>query len=365
MAAETAAEVVARCRELARISDEAGPARARVRRPGDGAGERARGALDGRGRDGACASTPRGNLVGPLPGSEPGGRHAAARLAPRHGPRRRRVRRAARRARRRSPCVARLRARGGDAAVRRRRARLLRRGGPALRHRVPRQPRRWRGRSTTALLGRRRRRRRDACARRSAATPADASRRGERLLGYCEVHIEQGPVLEERGAPVGGRRGDRGRDARGGARSRAARATPGRCRWRCGATRRARSPSSCSRSRRRAAASPGWWPPSGSWRCVPGAPNVIPGGGGGVARRAPRRRRRARGTRWRGLRRAGGGDRRGARASRLTWEDAARHARGGDGRGAERRAGARGRARACRRPAAERRRPRRGRAGAR
>jgi len=32
---------------------------------------------------------------------------------------------------------------------------------------------------------------------------AGASRRGERLLGYCEVHIEQGPVLEGRDAPVG------------------------------------------------------------------------------------------------------------------------------------------------------------------
>ena len=31
---------------------------------------------------------------------------------------------------------------------------------------------------------------------------ADASRRGERLVGYLEVHIEQGPVLEERDAPV-------------------------------------------------------------------------------------------------------------------------------------------------------------------
>ncbi len=33
--------------------------------------------------------------------------------------------------------------------------------------------------------------------------PSAASRRGERLLGYCELHIEQGPLLEERGAPVG------------------------------------------------------------------------------------------------------------------------------------------------------------------
>jgi allantoate deiminase len=32
---------------------------------------------------------------------------------------------------------------------------------------------------------------------------ASAARRGERLLGYLEVHIEQGPALEERGAPVG------------------------------------------------------------------------------------------------------------------------------------------------------------------
>ncbi len=32
---------------------------------------------------------------------------------------------------------------------------------------------------------------------------AGAARRGEPLLGYCEVHIEQGPVLEGRGVPVG------------------------------------------------------------------------------------------------------------------------------------------------------------------
>jgi allantoate deiminase len=34
------------------------------------------------------------------------------------------------------------------------------------------------------------------------AGPEPASRGGERLLGYCELHIEQGPVLEQRGAPV-------------------------------------------------------------------------------------------------------------------------------------------------------------------
>jgi allantoate deiminase len=36
-----------------------------------------------------------------------------------------------------------------------------------------------------------------------AAAAGAAARRGERLLGYVEVHMEQGPVLEERGAPVG------------------------------------------------------------------------------------------------------------------------------------------------------------------
>jgi allantoate deiminase len=33
--------------------------------------------------------------------------------------------------------------------------------------------------------------------------PGAASRRGEQLLGYVELHIEQGPVLEQRDAPVG------------------------------------------------------------------------------------------------------------------------------------------------------------------
>src|SRR5688572_22786 len=33
--------------------------------------------------------------------------------------------------------------------------------------------------------------------------PEAASRRGEDLLGYVELHIEQGPVLEQRDAPVG------------------------------------------------------------------------------------------------------------------------------------------------------------------
>jgi allantoate deiminase len=35
------------------------------------------------------------------------------------------------------------------------------------------------------------------------AAIAGAARHGERLLGYCELHIEQGPVLEQRDLPVG------------------------------------------------------------------------------------------------------------------------------------------------------------------
>jgi allantoate deiminase len=37
----------------------------------------------------------------------------------------------------------------------------------------------------------------------AGAVAGAASRRDERLLGYVEVHMEQGPVLERRGAPVG------------------------------------------------------------------------------------------------------------------------------------------------------------------
>lgn len=37
----------------------------------------------------------------------------------------------------------------------------------------------------------------------AGAVDGGASRRGERLLGYVEVHMEQGPVLERRGAAVG------------------------------------------------------------------------------------------------------------------------------------------------------------------
>lgn len=37
----------------------------------------------------------------------------------------------------------------------------------------------------------------------SSVVSGSASRRGERLLGYVETHMEQGPVLEERGAALG------------------------------------------------------------------------------------------------------------------------------------------------------------------
>ena len=105
---------------------------------------------------------------------------------------------------------------------------------------------------------------------------ARASRQGERLLGYCEVHIEQGPVLEGRDAPVGvvtaiagatraelelaGRAGHAGTvpmDARHDARLRGGGVGPR------------------GRGAARARARPGGHrrPPAGA----PGAPNVVPG----------------------------------------------------------------------------------------
>ena len=173
-------------------------------------------------------------------------------------------------------CVARLRAQEVEPAVRRRRARLLRRGGAALRHRVPRQPRR-RGDARSRDARRRRRGRRDGArgARRVRPRPGRdrrASRRGERLLGYCELHIEQGPVLEGRDAPVGVVDGDRGRDARRGRASTGGPGTPARCRWSCATTPPARWPSSCSRSRPRGAPSRGWSRRSAGWRRCPALP---------------------------------------------------------------------------------------------
>ena len=288
-------------------------------------------------------STPRATSSGTCPGSDPDGGHAAARLAPRHGARRRRVRRAARRARRDRVRRAAAR-RGRDAAVRASTcsASPTRRGCAS----APRTSAAARspGRSTTRCS-----RCADADgvtrargARRRPARAA-ASRRGERLLGYCEVHIEQGPVLEA--ARRAGRRGrgDRRRDARRGDVHRPRRPRRDGADGAAGTTPRARWPSSCSRSRRPAAPSAGL---RRDGRAARGA------------RRARRTSSRARRSASLDVRHADDAVRAGAvaaaaragarrsprrAASRSTWEDRLDDARGGDGPGADRRAGRGGR----------------------
>jgi hypothetical protein len=93
--------------------------------------------------------------------------------------------------------------------------------------------------------------------------PDGASRRGERLLGYAELHVEQGPVLEQRDVPVGVVTPIAGATRAGvrfeGRAGHAGTVLP----MELGATRRARSPSSCWRSRRPGARSPGSSRPSG------------------------------------------------------------------------------------------------------
>ena len=135
-------------------------------------------------------------------------------------------------------------ARRRGAAVRARGARLRRRGGAALRHRLPRQPRASPGAFDAGLLDAPRRRRHRRCATRCARSAATrtaiaGAARGARatLLGYVELHIEQGPVLEARDAPVGVVSAIAGRTRAAAASSPARPATPGPCRWRCAATR--------------------------------------------------------------------------------------------------------------------------------
>ena len=160
---------------------------AAVRLAGDGARERARRRLDGGGRDGG-ARRRRGEPRRPPAGLRSRSRHAAARLPPRHRPRRGRVRRAARRARRDRRGRA---APGGGrrAAVRRRRAGVLRRGGAALRHRLPREPG-GRGDARPGDARRRRRGRRDGArgargVRGGRGAASRARRAAARLLSSC------------------------------------------------------------------------------------------------------------------------------------------------------------------------------------
>ena len=194
MAAE---EVVARCRELARVSDEPG----RLTRVFGGPGMARANALVGRWMEeaGMAARVDAAhNLVGSLPGSDP----AAGTLL--LGSHLDTVRDAGAFDGQLGvlcaiDCVARLRAEevtlpfaidvlgfSDEEGVRFGSAYL---GSRALA-----------GTLDDALLGRADA---DGVTVREAMGAGDAARRGERLLGYCEVHIEQGPVLEARGLPVG------------------------------------------------------------------------------------------------------------------------------------------------------------------
>ena len=71
---------------------------------------------------------------------------------------------------------------------------------------------------------------------------AEARRSGEDLLGYCEVHIEQGPVLEARDLPVGVVSAIAGQ-SRIAVASPAWRGMPALCRWTCAGMRCAPPPS--------------------------------------------------------------------------------------------------------------------------
>ena len=206
--------VLERCDLLAGCSEEAGRLTRRFATP---ALDEARALVDGWMRDGGPRHPPR---PARQPLRPPAGRRRArphARLAHRHRPRRRPLRRPARRARRRSPAR--------SACARRTLPFALevaafadeeggRYGTGYLGSSVPA------GRFEAALARARRRRRRDARRRgpRLGRRPGARSRPApppEELLGYAEVHIEQGPVLDD-ARPRGGRghRRSPGRPAR-------------------------------------------------------------------------------------------------------------------------------------------------------
>ena len=229
-------QLMRRCDELGAISDEPRPPDAHVPLAGDGAGQRARRRRGCARPASTCASTPRSTCGAAGRGTGAARRALVARIASRHRARRRPIRRPARRAhgdrRRRAPAGARralpVRPRGRGVQRRRRRA---------LPDRLPRQ-RRGGGHAAT---------RRELSPDRSEPALATARRPPREILGYVEVHIEQGPVLEARGLPLGV--GQRHRRADAGARRarRAAPATPGRRRWTRARTRSAGPRSSCSR----------------------------------------------------------------------------------------------------------------------
>ena len=179
-------------------------------------------------------------------------------------------------------CVHTLHARGTAAAVRDRGGRLRRRGRRALRLHAARQPRGRRhvrrGAARQPRHGRhvdaRRAAPRSGSIPRASATPCGAARK---MLAYAELHIEQGPVLEAEGLPVGVvtainganrflRRDRRhGRPCGHGADVAAARRARGRGRMRA------------RRSKRAAAREPELVGTVGKLEALPGATNVIPG----------------------------------------------------------------------------------------
>ena len=143
------------------------------------------------------------------------------------------------------------------------------------------------------------------------ARVGEAARRRDEVLAYCELHIEQGPVLLTEGLPVGVVTSIVGFNRYRSARP-ASPGTPAPCRWICAATRPPPPPRSCSPSSV-AAARPQALVGTVGQLCVPqGAINVIPGACELVARRAQRRRRHPRGG---GRRHPGARSKRSARAA--------------------------------------------------
>ena len=118
------------------------------------------------------------------------------------------------------------------------------------------------GKFDPALLDAPRRRRHRPCARRSrgrrrSRRHSRAARAGrDYLLGFVEVHIEQGPVLLEAGPAARHRHLDHRRRALRGREVTAWPATPAPRRWRRGATPRPRPPNWCCTSSSAAPAAP-------------------------------------------------------------------------------------------------------------
>ena len=159
-----------------------------------------------------------------------------------------------------------------QAAVPRRRDRVLRGGGRAVRHALHRQQRdRRQVRRRRARAARRRRATAWSTSCATAGLDPQAfpalARRPQDLLGYLEVHIEQGPVLLHENLPVGIVTSIAGDVRHARERSPARRAMPAPCRWRCAATPPPPPPRSCSTSSGAAPRRRRWSAPSASSRC--------------------------------------------------------------------------------------------------